>query len=213
MTEGMARQIRQAFPKAKVYCGYGLTEASPRIAFLPASLFDEFPTVTGRSLHGVSMRIMDGECNEIWESNTVGELWVKGANIMQGYYREPERTRKTITEGWLHTGDLAFWNEDDLLCICGRKDDMIIRAGMNIYPAEVENAISMDPRVKDVLVYGYKKGHTQEVGMRISGYFSDIVEVVDLCKETLPIFQIPSKIEIVDEAEIAMGGKKRRKFF
>ena len=94
------------------------------------------------------MRIMDGERNEIWESNTVGELWVKGANIMQGYYGEPERTRKTIIEGWLHTGDLAFWNEDDLLCICGRKDDMIIRAGMNIYPAEVENAISMDPRVK-----------------------------------------------------------------
>ena len=213
MSEGMAKQIRQAFPKAKVYCGYGLTEASPRVAFLPAELFDETPTVTGRSLRGVSMRIVDNGGEAIWESNKIGELWVKGDNIMQGYFRDAKKTQKTLTDGWLHTGDLAFWNEDDLLCICGRKDDMIIRAGMNIYPAEVENAISADPRVKDVLVYGYKKDSTQEVGMKISGDFLCIDEIIDLCKEKLPSFQIPSKIEIVDENAIAQGGKKRRKNF
>ena len=90
---------------------------------------------------------------------------------------------------------------------------MIIRAGMNVYPVEIENVLSTGPRVKDVLVYGYKKGDTQEIGMKICGAFSNMEEVLELCRKELPSFQIPSKIELVDETEVFSGGKKRRTIF
>lgn len=213
MTDGMAKAIRKGFPKADVYCGYGLSEASPRVAYLPADLFDCFPTATGIPVPSVNLRILDQEGKVIQETMKTGKLLVQGPNVMQGYFHDEERTKAVLTCDWLHTGDLAYWDQSGLLCVQGRKDDMIIRAGMNVYPVEIENRISSDPRVKDVLVYGYQKGDTQEIGMKICGEFSNLEEVLRLCRETLPSFQIPSKIELVDETDVFSGGKKRRKTF
>ena len=75
----------------------------------------------------------------------------------------------------------------------------------------VENLLSSDPRVKDVLVYGYPKGDTQEVGMKISGDFLDVKEVMELCRARLSSFQLPSQVELVDKTKVLSGGKKRRK--
>ena len=212
ITEGMARTIRNAFPHTDIYCGYGLSEASPRVAYLPPLYFDSCPTSAGFTLPNVHVCIK-GKDGLIWDTYRSGELLVKGPNVMQGYFGDAERTSAVIENGWLHTGDIACWDDAGMFHIQGRKDDMIIRAGMNIYPAEVENAVSTDPRVKDVLVYGYPKDGRQEVGMKICGEFSDIKEVMQLCREQLPVFQIPSKIELVDETEVFSGGKKRRKNF
>ena len=138
---------------------------------------------------------------------------VRGPNVMQGYFNDEERTKRVLKDGWLHTGDLAYFDQNGLLCVKGRKDDMIIRAGMNVYPVEIENALSTDSRVKDVLVYGYQKGDIQEIGMKICGEFSNMEEALELCRKKLPSFQIPSKIELVDETKVFSGGKKRRKNF
>ena len=211
MTEGMAKVIRKGFPNADVYCGYGLSEASPRVAYLPAYLFDAFPTATGIPVPSVKLRLLDKVGNIINGAMEIGELLVQGPNMMQGYFNDEERTKRVLKDGWLHTGDLAYWDHSGMLCVQGRKDDMIIRAGMNIYPAEIENTLSTDPRVKDVLVYGFPKGDTQEIGMKICGEFANMEEVLELCRKELPSFQIPSKIELVDENEVFSGGKKRRK--
>lgn len=213
MTEGMAKAIRKGFPNADVYCGYGLSEASPRVAYLPAYLFDDFPTATGIPVPSVKLRLLDKEGNIIQGAMEIGELLVQGPNVMQGYFDDADRTECVLKDGWLYTGDLAYWDHSGMLCVQGRKDDMIIRAGMNVYPVEIENTLSTDPRVKDVLVYGYRKGDTQEIGMKICGEFSNMEEVLEFCREKLPSFQIPSKIELVDETEVFSGGKKRRKIF
>lgn len=211
MTEGMAKTIRKGFPNADIYCGYGLSEASPRVAYLPADLFDRCPTTTGVPVCGVDICIVDPFDIPISAPGEVGELLVRGPNVMQGYFKDQERTKKVLHNCWLHTGDLAYFDQNGLLCVKGRKDDMIIRAGMNVYPVEIENALSTDPRVKDVLVYGYPKGDTQEIGMKICGEFDNMEEVLVLCRKELPSFQIPSKIELVNENEVFSGGKKRRK--
>ena len=210
MTEGMARAIRKAFPNADIYCGYGLSEASPRVAYLPAEDFDEDPTCAGIALPSVKIRIarLDGKDAARGE---IGEVLVKGNNVMIGYFDDIERTRKTIKHGWLHTGDLGYIGENGRLYIKGRKDDMIIRAGMNIYPAEIENVLSADNRIRDIQVYGYEKNDTQEIGMTVSGDFTSPDEIMSLCKQYLSSYQIPSRIELVDEIEKSVGGKRKRR--
>jgi len=209
MTVGMAQSIRTGFPKAKVLCGYGLSEASPRVAFLPHELFNKNPTAAGLTLPSVEIKIVDENGNEV-KAGQVGELLVKGDNVMMGYFKNPQKTKETIKDNWLHTNDLAYVKKE-LLYIKGRKDDMIIRAGMNIYPAEIENVLSTDERVSDLLVYGYFDGTTQQIGLKIKGDFSYIEEVVELCREKLSSYQMPNKIEIVDNVTGSFSGKKKRK--
>ena len=210
ITEGMAKTIRQAFPNVAIFCGYGLSEASPRVAYLPANEFDADPTCAGRALPNVKIRIARSDGNTAAKGE-IGEVLVRGDNVMIGYFKDQIRTKSSICNGWLHTGDLGYISKDGRLYIKGRKDDMIIRAGMNIYPAEIENAISTDNRVKEIQVYGYKKNGTQEIGMSIKGNFNSTDEVIDMCKHYLPSYQIPSKIELVENLEQNASGKRKRK--
>lgn len=211
MTEGMAKQIRVAFPNAKVFFGYGLSEASPRIAYLPPDLFDKYPTSAGIVLPSVETKIVDKRGLDVADGE-VGELLVRGPNVMIGYFKNRAKTKSVLKEGWLSTGDLALKNNEGLLYIKGRKDDMIIRAGMNIYPAEIENALSADKRVEELLVYGYYDGTTQQIGIKIKGDFICREEVFKLCREKLPPYQIPNKIEIENEIVGGPSGKKKRKY-
>lgn len=209
MTVGIAQSIRKSFPCAEIYCGYGLSEASPRVAYLPPDLFDLCPTCAGVPLPSVKLKIVN-DCGMEINDSEVGELLVSGPGVMMGYFEDVERTEKALKEGWLHTGDLACWGEDGLPYIKGRKDDMMIRAGMNIYPAEIENALSDDERVDDVTVCGYHDNGTQQIHLSISGAFADRDEVVALCRAKLPSYQMPSRIELQNETEILKGGKKKR---
>jgi long-chain acyl-CoA synthetase len=136
-----------------------------------------------------------------------GELLVKGPNIMMGYYKDQAATDKALIDGWLHTGDLAYMKEG-LLYIKGRKDDLIIYAGMNIYPAEIENALREDLHVQEVLAYGIPdKLCGQTVGLKIVGDFSTKSEIVDLCNRMLPPYARPKVIEWVDSLPKNGSGK------
>lgn len=203
--------IAEAFSRAEIYHVYGLTEACPRVAYLPPHKFKENTDCVGIPLRSVSLKIVSPEGTPA-ETNEIGVLWVKGDNVMVGYYNNPKKTAEVIKDGWLCTGDLALITEEGLLKIKGRSDDLIIRAGMNIYPQEIESALKLDCRVKDVFVCGYTDEKLGvQIELNISGDFSNIAEVKELCSTTLPTYQIPTRINLLDEILRNGSGKIIRK--
>lgn len=202
--------ILKKFPKSKIYHVYGLTEASPRVCYLPPELFGEYPDCVGMPLKSVSLKIIDSSGNEIRDDRE-GILWIKGENVMQGYYKDSALTNQILKDGWLCTGDIAVKNDRGLIKIKGRKDDLIIKAGMNIYPSEIESVIKKDSRVSDVLVYGYDTHYGKQIGMKVIGQFSSIADIKKLCVEKLPSFQVPTTIELVLEFDKNATGKKLRR--
>lgn len=207
MNEFVAATLRKTFTAAKIYHVYGMTEACPRISYLPPAMFESNPLSVGKPLDSVSYKIVK-RGGKIAKTNETGVLWVRGPNVMLGYYANPELTSKALKRGWLCTGDIAKTTEDGLLQIMGRSDNLIIKAGMNIYPQEVEGALLNDPRVNEVLVYPLENALTgTQIGIKISGNFSNTDEVRQLCIEVLPSFQIPQRIDIVDELPKSASGK------
>ncbi len=190
-----AAHLREAFPQALVYHVYGLTEASPRVSYLPPEEFDLYPTSVGQPLPSVKARIVNGE------------LEIYGKSIMKGYYNDPFATAAAFANGWLHTGDIARQDQDGRLYILSRKDNMIIRSGMNIYPQEIENALKQDPRIVEVLAFGVRESR---IGEKIHIHVVSKLtkpEVFSICKEKLPVFQLPDQIELVEELPKNASGK------
>lgn len=202
-----AQLISKAFPKADKYHVYGLTEASPRVSFLPPHMFDKYADFVGLPLRSVSLKIVSAQGEQV-ETNEVGTLWVKGENVMYGYYNNSQKTSEVLKDGWLCTGDLALFNNQGFLKIKGRADDLIIKAGMNIYPQEIENALRFDKRVKEVYVSSYNDEKLGvQIVLNISGDFSSVAEIKELCQLYLPTYQIPTRINLMDEIPKNGSGK------
>ncbi len=210
MGKPVGKQIAAAFKGADIYHVYGLTEAGPRVSFLPPGLFNRYPDCVGIPLPSVSLKITDKDGQEV-PDGTEGMLWVKSGSVMMGYYHDPAYTAKALQNGWLCTGDIALINEAGLLKIKGRSDDLIIRAGMNIYPQEIESAVKMDDRVKEALAYAISgPGGSVQIGLKVVGDFSSPDEVKKLCAECLPAFQQPARIELTDKLPKNGSGKMIR---
>lgn len=202
-----AKRIRTSFPGAKIYHVYGLTEACPRVSYLPPELFQEHSCSVGVPLKSVEIKVLKDN-GEVTKNNEIGILWVKGNNVMLGYYNSPELTLKVLKDGWLCTGDLAFIDSYGLLHIKGRNDELIIRGGMNIYPQEIETELKKDMRTHEVVAYGYQdKHHGTLIGLRISGDFADVDEVRKLCLARLPLYQVPKIIDLMKELPKNGSGK------
>lgn len=153
--DALPDKIRAGFAllyRRRICNGYGLTETSPVLA---AAIDDEYmPTNTiGKLLPGITCEIRD-EWGDVVEHGVSGELWVKGDNIMMGYYNAPEITADIIKDGWLNTGDLAYMDEKDRLVITGRSKDLIIHKGFNVYPQEIENILLLHSNVIGAAVVG-----------------------------------------------------------
>ena len=207
MSAETGRSIAAAFPSADIYHVYGLTEACPRVSYLPPNEFSDRPDSVGIPLRSVSLKIMTDSGNEA-KANEVGILYVKGQNVMIGYYNAPEQSSRVLCDGWLCTGDMATMDKDGFLKIKGRSDNLIIRAGMNIYPQEIEQSLKADPRVREVLAYGYSDDKLGvQIGLKIVGSFDSIDEVKQMCSKILPSYQIPTLIEILDELPKNGSGK------
>lgn len=201
------QKIADAFNSADIYHIYGLTEASPRVAFLPPYNFGECADCVGVPLKSVSLKILNDDGKPI-RKNEIGTLWVKGDNVMAGYYNEPEKTKEVLQKGWLCTGDLATFNNFGYLKIKGRNDDLIIKAGMNIYPAEIESVLKLDKRVRELYVCGKQDEKTGvKIVLTVAGNFNDVSEVKELCKASLPNYQMPAEIHLVDEIPKNGSGK------
>ncbi len=133
---------------------YGLTEASPGVTMtrFDDSIEDRVETV-GRVMPDQEIKVVDDDGNEVPHGET-GELMVKGYNVMVGYYKKPEATAETIEDGWLHSGDLAIMDERGYVRIVGRKKDMVIVGGFNVYPREIEEYLIEHPEIQEVAVVG-----------------------------------------------------------
>ena len=207
MSADTGKRIARAFKGVEIYHVYGLTEACPRVSYLSPELFPSYPSSVGVPLASVTAKVVAEDGDEA-SANEDGMLWIRGDNIMLGYYNAPEQTKRVLRDGWLCTGDTAYRDKLGLLYIKGRSDGMIIRAGMNIYPQEIESALKADERVREVLVYGRKsESEGQQICMKIAGDFADIAEVKSMCFKLLPKYTVPTYIELVDSIPKNGSGK------
>ncbi|SLN59547.1 class I adenylate-forming enzyme family protein [Oceanibacterium hippocampi] len=149
----LLQQCRKYFPQALVRNGYGMTETSSVAAMNWADDFVAHPDSVGAPVAVCDYRIVGADGQDLGPGE-IGELWMKGPNVIAGYWRNPEATAQAITEGWIHSGDLARKDEDDFVYIVDRAKDMVIRGGENVYCVEVEDALYSHPGVMDAAVVG-----------------------------------------------------------
>ena len=142
-------RLLKSFPNARLGNGFGLTETSSVSTFLPHEYCRERPETVG-----FAAPVVELDLAEVDESSNVGELLIRGQNIVAGYWNKPEQTAETFVDGWLHTGDLARVDDDGFVQIVDRKKDMVNRGGENVYCVEVENALVQHPAVFEVAVMG-----------------------------------------------------------
>ena len=189
--------------------GYGLTEASPGVAFNPYDGIQKEGSI-GLPIPYVECKIFDEDDNEV-EAGTVGELVVRGTNVMQGYYNDAEQTEAALRSGWLHTGDLAKKDEDGYIFIVDRKKDMIVVSGLNVYPREVEEVIYKHSKIKEVAVVGAEDKLRGEVAIAYvvlkDGEELHARELLRFLKEHLAAYKIPRNIEFVEELPKSSSGK------
>jgi len=145
--------LKELFPQAAFFDIYGLTEASPGVTVLDASDFFSKTVSVGKPMKNVRTVIADENGNPL-PAGRIGEILCHGPNIMKGYYKDPDQTAAAVSNGWLHTGDMGKMDEDGFLYITGRKKEIIISGGTNIFPGEIEKVLLMHPAVDDAAVIG-----------------------------------------------------------
>lgn len=179
--------------------GYGLTEASPACSFnrieSPAK-----PGSIGSALTGIDIKIVDDAGRELGR-NEIGEVIVRGANVMKGYYKDEAATAAVIRDGWLYTGDLGRMDEDNYIFLTGIKKRMIITSGFNVYPREVETVLNLHPAVLDSRVIGKEdlmRGELVKAQIVLrDGLHPDDKEIIRHCKVYLSPYKVPREVEFV----------------
>jgi long-chain acyl-CoA synthetase len=192
--------------------GYGLSEASPVTCFNPLDR-PRKPGSIGTSIMNVENKVVN-ELGEELPPGEVGELIVRGPNVMKGYYKMPEETAATIRDGWLYTGDLAKMDEDGYFYIVDRKKDMILVGGYNVYPREVEEVLYNHPDVVEVAVLGVPDPNLGEaVKSFVVSKNPELTEedLLEYCREHLAKYKIPSSVEFLEELPKNTTGKILRR--
>jgi long-chain acyl-CoA synthetase len=193
--------------------GYGLSETSPVASFNQPGQ-ERKPGSIGTPVRGVEMKIVDDDHKEV-EQGEIGEIAIKGENIMKGYWGREKETAEAIEDGWFYSGDVAKQDEDGYFFIVDRKKDLIIRGGYNVYPREVEEALYEHEAVAEVAVIGIKDDSLgEEVGAAVSlkdGFDVDGEELQAFAKERLAAYKYPRAVWIVDELPKGPTGKILRR--
>jgi long-chain acyl-CoA synthetase len=208
----IAEKVEERFG-IRIAEGYGLTEAAPVVTSSAGGLEPRYGSV-GKALPGVEVRLV-GDHGQDALVGDVGEIWVRGDNVFQGYWREPEITARVLDDGWLHTGDLATADDDGWLYLVDRAKDLIIVSGFNVFPAEVEAVLAAHPAVAEVGVIGVPHPHTGEAVKAFvvvaEGASVDEDALIDHCCDFLARYKAPSKIVFVDELPRNTSGKLLRR--
>jgi acyl-CoA synthetase (AMP-forming)/AMP-acid ligase II len=188
---------------------YGLTEScGPACLISPEDALAKKGS-TGKAFFHTDVRVVDERGRDVGPGE-MGEVLVRGAHVMKGYWNRPEATAETIREGWLHTGDLATIDADGFVYIADRKKDMIISGGENIYPAELENVILAHPCVKDVAVIGQASAKWGESPLAIVVKGEAVLnerEVLEFCHGKLARYKLPKEVRFVEEIPRNPAGK------
>jgi fatty-acyl-CoA synthase len=190
--------------------GFGMTETGPTVFIIAEEDAVRKAGSVGKPVLHTDVRIEDRQGN-VLGPNQVGELCVRGGNVINGYWNRPQATDENIVNGWLHSGDAAKRDEQGFYYIVDRWKDMYISGGENVYPAEVENVIYDHPAVAEVAVIGVPHPKWQEVGKAIvvvkEGETLTEDEVIGLCHGKLAKFKIPRSVAFVDELPRTAAGK------
>ncbi len=206
------REFEQAF-QTRIAEGYGLTETTSSVclnksgeAFKPGSI--------GPAAEGVQMRVVDDNGSEVADGQE-GEIVIKSAVVTPGYWNNPEATEETIKDGWLHTGDLGYRDEDGFFFITDRKKDLIIRGGFNISPREIEELLFTHPKVQDAAVIAVQDKRDREAVKAFvvlqEGQEATEREILDYCSQNLADYKVPKFVEFRDSLPKSATGKILRK--
>ena len=198
----------------EVTIAYGMTETSP-VSFQG---FVDDPTdrrceTVGRVHPHLEVKIIDDE-GRIVPVGTHGELCTRGYSVMKGYWHEDERTAESIVDGWMHTGDLAAFDEEGFCSIVGRVKDMIIRGGENIYPREVEECMTRHPKVSDAQVFGIPN---ERLGEEVCAWVVakpgaeiSVEELRETLQGQIAHFKVPRHVRVVDHLPMTITGKPQK---
>jgi long-chain acyl-CoA synthetase len=194
----------------KILEGYGLSETSPVASFNHPDR-ERKPGSIGTPIEGVEMKLLDDEGNDAGQGE-VGEIAIRGHNVMKGYWNRDDATREVMTDdGWFRSGDMAKMDEDGYFFIVDRKKDMIIRGGYNVYPREIEEVLYEHPAVSEAAVIGIPdEQHGEEVGAAVvlkEGEDVDAETLRDFVKEQVAAYKYPRKIWFPDELPKGPTGK------
>ncbi|HYM02871.1 MAG TPA: class I adenylate-forming enzyme family protein [Stellaceae bacterium] len=195
----LVKRIKTKFPKAMPGNGYGLTETSSVTSQNAAEDYERKPDSAGLVVPVCDVRVVDASGNDV-PAGEIGELWVKGPNVVKGYWNKPEATAASFSEGWLHTGDLVRMDEEGFLFILDRVKDMLIRGGENVYCVEVEDALYSHPAVMDAAVIGIPhRVLGEEVGAVVQlkpGMSAGEDELKRHVAARLAAFKVPVRIDL-----------------
>ncbi len=208
----MPVEVMRGFEKAfdcKVLEGYGLSETSPIASFNQPDRERKAGSI-GTPIDGVQMKVVDDEGADVPQGE-VGEIVVKGHNVMKGYWNHPDATRESLRDGWFHTGDIATVDDDGYFWIVDRKKDMIIRGGYNVYPREIEEVLYEHPDVREAAVIGVPDDELgEEIGAAVAlkdDAKATAEELRDYVKEQVAAYKYPRQVWFVDELPKGPTGK------
>jgi long-chain acyl-CoA synthetase len=213
MTPTLTRRLRAALPHARLFVMYGQTEATSRLAYLPPERLDEKLGSVGIPVDGVELRIVheDGRDAAIGD---IGEVRVRGANVMRGYWNDREATAAVLVDGWLRTGDMGHLDADGVLWLAGRRNDMIKTGAHRVHPGDIEDVIAEMPGVTEVAVVGIDDS---VLGQVIKAFVvapglppNSENQIKAHCRERLATYKIPRDIAFVPALPRTASGKVRR---
>ncbi len=189
--------------------GYGLSETSPVASFTQEGEELRVGSI-GKPIWGVDMRIMQDD-GSFAATGEVGEIVIRGHNVMKGYHNNPQATRSAIVDGWFHTGDVGRCDGDGYFFIIDRKKDLIIRGGMNIYPREIEEVLYRHPKVREASVVGIPDlARGEEVKVYVSAKEGETLtpeELKAFLEERMARYKWPKEIEVLEELPKGPTGK------
>jgi len=203
--------------------GYGQSESGPQICSLPRKAHQvldrpaeeqKILSSCGQPSLGVHVRVVDEDNNDV-AAGTVGEIIAQSDSIMAGYWRRPDETKETIRNGWLHTGDMGFYDEKGFIYIVDRKKDMIVSGGENVYSREVEDVLYMHPAVAEVAVIGIPDPvwveRVHALVVLNQGAEATEEEMISFCRKHIAHFKAPKGIEFVQSLPKSPQGKILKK--
>jgi long-chain acyl-CoA synthetase len=213
MSQQVKRELRQSLPEhTKIFIMYGATEAAARLSYLEPEHFDDKTGSIGQPIPGVKIRVLDLNGKEV-PPGEQGELVASGANIMQGYWKDPDATQKVLTQNGYCTGDLGYQDEDGYFFVNGRKDNLLKVGGHRINPQEIEDALMSTGLTIEAAVIGLPDAmlgtRLIALAVPVNGECTDI-DILRLCAEKLPKYKIPAEVKLVRSLPKDSNGKINR---
>jgi fatty-acyl-CoA synthase len=213
LSAAMTERAQDAFPHTDFIQVYGLTEGGGSVTFVPPAALKTKPGSAGKPSMNAEIRLVDDTGADV-PTGSDGEILLRAPSMTAGYWDDPELTARLIEDGWLHTGDVGRFDEDGFLYIAGRKGDMIISGGMNIFPAEIEDVVRRHPSVADVAVIGLPHPRWGEIVCAVveaqEGVTVDEQEIIAYTSEHLAGYKKPSSVRVVEQLPRTASGKTQK---